>query len=1309
MAALIGSVSEYDTATSWSSYQERLGQFFVANDVDDGKKAPILLSAIGCSGYELFKKLCAPDLPSTKTFDELCQIMTDYKHPTPSRIVSRYKFNTRNREEDESIAMYIAELRKLTTHCGFGDALGDLLTDRLVCGVRHEAIQKRLLAEDKLTLEQATKIAVAMEAAESGLKDLAAPRAKSEVYHVQEQNQSGEPAATRQSRPCNRCGGKNHRSSECRFKTATCRYCLKVGHIERVCLAKARGQPRQQEKTVNQVEASTTGVEPHTVFQLSNPHVPAIKVESLVNGVAIPFELDTGSSCTLIPHAVYLKHFGNITLEVSDAVLQTYSGERVTPKGTFTATVAVHGQEVILPILVVPSTGPALLGRDLMAKVQLDWRRIMNVHSLSGSRASEIIKAHPEVFSPGLGELQGVKASINIESGATPRFHKARSLPFAMRAPVEAELDRLLEEGIIEPVQFSEWAAPIVPVVKPDKSIRICGDYKLTINQASKLDRYPIPHIDDLFASLSGGKMFTKLDLSHAYQQVSLDEQSKRFTTISTHRGLYQYTRLPMGCASAPGIFQRVMESVLQGMTHVCVYLDDILITGLDEEEHYRNLQLVLERLREAGLRLKEKKCLFMQETVTYLGHKLSASGIEPVYEKVEAVTRAPAPTNVKELQTFLGLLNYYGRFLPRLSTVLAPLHRLLRKNSTWSWSQKEEAAFDQAKLLLKTAPVLTFYDPAKPLIMSCDASPYGVAAVLSHQMPDGQEQPLGYVSRSLCAPERNYSQLDKEGLALIFGVIKFHKYIYGRQFILATDHKPLHSIFNEKKGISPLTSSRLQRWALTLACYEYEIRHRPGKNNVPADVFSRLPLPETGECSVTPESVNMMEGIEKLRVSGNDIKKWTSKDPTLSRVLKYLLTGWPSAKVTKDDSLYPFASRRDELSILDGCILWGNRLIIPHQGQASILEELHHGHPGVSRMKGLARSLAWWPGMDEDVQEKVRACHTCQVQANMPAPAPLQPWKWPERAWHRLHIDYAGPLQGKMILVVIDAHSKWIEAIPVTSANAVNTVAELRRVFATHGLPAEIVSDNGTPFVNELFQEFTVKNNISHIRVAPYHPASNGMAERAVQTVKQGLAALNEGTLDTRLARFLLTYRRLPQTTTGKAPSELLMGRLLHSRVDKIYPDPSARVHQKQREMKAQHDIHAKARDFAVGEEVYVSMLGKGWVEGEISAKTAALSYVVQLEDGRKIKRHIDHIRKRWDIRQSVPLLDEELGGLASTRQPQVSVDIPETTVSMRDPTDDSPQVLEPESEEQPREDLQKRPRQSSRSRRAPCRYGWE
>ena len=408
----------------------------------------------------------------------------------------------------------------------------------------------------------------------------------------------------------------------------------------------------------------------YELFTITSSSNSPLKVEMKLGDKPHAMEIDTGASVSVISKSTYQSEFGEYKLQGSSVRLTTYGGEPLSVCGEIVIDVSHGKNKAQLPLLVVDKDGPSLLGRNWLACFHLDWNAIHNVQE---SKVSHILDKYKAVFSPGLGTLVGLEAKIHIQPNASPRFCQARSVPFAMKTLVEKELNNLQVQGIIEPVVFSEWAAPIVPVLKADKtSVRICGDFKLTVNRVAKLDRYPIPKVYDLFSNLAGGKYFTKLDLSQAYLQVCLDEPSKSLVVVNTHKGLFRYNCMPYGISSAPAIFQRIMESLLKGIPHVVSYLDDILISGSTVQEHLETLDQVLNRLEKAGLKLQQKKYTFMVPEVVYLGHKINAKGLYPLAKKVEAVQAVPAPKNVTELKSYLGLLSYYGKFLPNLSTTLA-------------------------------------------------------------------------------------------------------------------------------------------------------------------------------------------------------------------------------------------------------------------------------------------------------------------------------------------------------------------------------------------------------------------------------------------------------------------------------------------------------------------------------------------------------------------------------------------------------------------------------------------------------------
>ena len=419
---------------------------------------------------------------------------------------------------------------------------------------------------------------------------------------------------------------------------------------------------------------------------------------------------------------------------------------------------------------------------------------------------------------------------------------------------------------------------------KKNGRFRICGDYKVTINQEPEIDQYPLPKPENLFATLAGGKRFTKLDLSQAYQQLELDDPSKMLVTINTHRGLYRYNRLPFGVASAPALF----DTVLQDIPHVICYLDDILVTGTSESDHLRNLETVFKRLQHYGFRMRKDKCALFQTSVEYLGHKIDAEGLHALPDKIDAIVRAPEPRNIQELRSFLGLLNYYGKFIPNLSTIIHPLNRLLQHAKQWDWTAECAQSFEQAKQSLSSSSVLIHYDPALPLQLAGDASAYGIGAIISHVLPDGSEKPIAFASRTLSSSEQNYAQIEKEALSLVFGVKKFHQYLYGRKFDLITDHKPLTAIFGSKKGIPSLAAARLQRWAVLLSAYQYNIRFKATDDHANADGLSRLPLSKSPQPTTSISSTFNLSQIEALPLTAARIASATRKDPVLSKVLQF-------------------------------------------------------------------------------------------------------------------------------------------------------------------------------------------------------------------------------------------------------------------------------------------------------------------------------------------------------------------------------------------------------------------------------------
>ncbi|XP_059051897.1 uncharacterized protein K02A2.6-like [Achroia grisella] len=725
----------------------------------------------------------------------------------------------------------------------------------------------------------------------------------------------------------------------------------------------------------------------------------------------------------------------------------------------------------------------------------------------------------------------------------------------------------MVTAGILTPVRYSEWATPLTPVMKEDGTIRMCGDYRVTVNGAIDTDTYPLPKSNEAFVKLSGGRIFSKLDLKQAYTQLKVDDATAMLLTLNTPIGLMKMNRLPFGVSAAPAIFQRLMSTALAGMEGVACLLDDVAVTGTTVEEHNQRLKKVLCKLEEMGLRLNVKKCVFAANSITFLGHMLDVDGLHPSPAKVKEIQEKPAPTNRETLRAFLGLYNFYEKFLPGKSTILEPLYRLLESKRTWSWGDGEHKAFLEAKRLLSSDLTLVGYDLQKELILICDSSEYGLGAIIAHVMQDGSERPVMMASRTLQAHERRYGQIDKEALAIIFGLTKFHEFLSGRKFIIVTDHKPLVGLFNPEKPIPEQISPRMLRWSLKLACYDYKIKYRPGKLIGNADALSRWTAPNTS-CIKTEETRDMLlmeEQLSEWQLDACKIAEETKKDVVLQKVMFYVLHGWP--RKNTDLRLQAYWTRREALSHNKDCLLWCNRVIIPTSLQEKVLKLLHAPHAGMVQTKAYARGYVWWEDMDRQIENVVASCQQCQLVRNKPPKDP-QSWIVSEKPWSRVHVDFAGPFQGKTFLVLVDSYSKWFEAEIVPSMNSVPN-------SSTNKTPAEIL--NGRRYrtaVSALHPDSIMSRSEHQREAAALHPPARNFTvnqpvlihmygpgdkwHRATVEIVEGPATYRVRTEDGELhRRHTDQILARPASATTRALSEL-DSHLMKESDSKLSQDPS-------------------------------------------------------------------------------------------------------------------------------------------------------
>ena len=536
-----GTLGEFEPAKEdWTSYVKQLRQYFAANDIAAAaKQRAILLSSCGAAMYRQIKDVLSPNAPAEVAFDALVTAMTTHFQPPPSEIMQHYRFNTRVRRPHESVSAYLAQLKQLAEHCKYGDTLQQMLRDRLVCGIAEQRWQKRLLSEEWLTYNKAMKILLSLESADQEVKDMHAAEPKLAVHQVRRQrgrhqgqrSPHGQPSTRSVKFSCYRCGSSEHKPAECPFKEAECHFCHRTGHIAKVCQSKLKQRSafKAPTKTTNAVsETDQPNTNEYEMYHLHAKKSRPFIVELSVSGSVLEMEMDTGATRSIISKTTYEELWCTDEaplLQPSQARLKTYTGEEINVAGGIKVEVVYQNQKAILPLLVVEGEGPSLLGREWLQHIRFDWSCV-NSASKADAAAQEVRDRHPDLFEEELGELKGTTAKIYIDSDARPRFCYARQVPYALKEKVDTEIERLVNAGILEPIQFSEWATPVVPVLKHDGTIRLCGDYKLTVNQVAKTDTYPLPRIEYLFSSLTGGRVFSKIDLAQAYLQVPLDEES---------------------------------------------------------------------------------------------------------------------------------------------------------------------------------------------------------------------------------------------------------------------------------------------------------------------------------------------------------------------------------------------------------------------------------------------------------------------------------------------------------------------------------------------------------------------------------------------------------------------------------------------------------------------------------------------------------------------------------------------------------------------------------------------------------------
>ena len=1144
-------------------------------NIDDKFKKTLFIT-IG--GLELRKVVNSLNLPDDK-FDSMIIALKKFIRPIKNLVLERHKFLSLKRDVGEDISAFIVRLRHSASMCEFENTDVDSITNQLIRdqflrGINDAKLTESILARGNISLIDTINNAEALQQAhadsEAIIEKPSVMRFSQEKAAVETFPLRARSNSRRRTQNCFKCNKPGHVAKNCHENNNTqikCFTCNKLGHVSSKCYKNSKCNK------CHKVGHTSNVCRQKETYSLLGINTCTAKLNYInVTFLQIPVVMlvDTGAAVSVLSKNFVEKNIPSPQYIKCNESALVADGRTIKISSYLSGELCVNSVCYDVNLLVCDINIDAILGMDLLPSIGL---RIGSDKGLIFSVIPDAIKSFRSCFDKPLKDscLRGIEPLpiIRLEPGTVPKQSVVRGIPQKYKEFATKKLKELLDAGVVVE-SSSPWRHNPVIVLKADGSPRMTINYK-PVNNSTIFDAYPLPRIEDMILELADARVFSSIDFMQFYHQLPLVKEDQEKTAFCLNGKLYHYTRTPFGLRNAVAYCSRLIGKLLADVPGVLVYLDDVLIYGKDQSSHDLTLKSVMKIICDAGLSLNSKKCHFSRSVINFLGYTVCNGTAKPDSSRTDPIINFPLPLCVKSLQRFLGMSTYYSKYIPHFSDLCKPLFD--KVNCFDEWNDVETKAFTQVKEAITKAVLLL---PTKDdvLCVRTDASDQCISAVLETD----KGQPVYFCSRMLTLSEKRYDIVEREALAIFWGVIRLKSFLLGRKFQIFSDHKPLQYIFNTER-----CSPKVLRWKLQLQEYNFEVRYCKGVDNKVADCLSRLNF------------VDVMDG--ELFISENEVVDCQKYDCETQSLIKCLNNNEKTKPNEISENLWKL---RDILIVKDSILCTNNdKLFIPFRMRRKVLTVGHGSHLGINLTLGRLRMKFFWPGMKKSIFDFVKGCRTCSLVRPKFIPARSTPILT-KSAMEVVACDFVGPLpssQGfRYMLVLMDVHSRYPVIYPVSDMTVKSVVECFKKFFSLFGFPDSILSDRGTQFESNDFKQFLSQFNIKKLRTTAYHPQGNGICEKFNGTIKKRMLAylvsknLGMDKWTTCLNHCLLDYRTTPHSAINCRPVDLFFSFRVHGYLPSSPIEPKTKNDIKAKEIsKVRFDNKARNRVFPVGSEVLV------------------------------------------------------------------------------------------------------------------------